>query len=216
MELSPYGFYDQNENSSGYLFEIGGAILKKIGISEPPLLLPMKRLFHKLKAGEVDCTILAATSFTRSNFHLIEPIGYSLAAGVFPRTGIKLNHYEDLQGLSIAIPRGVNISDRFDQDKSLNKISTKGYRQNVLMLEKGRVDAIVGVWGSYFFNAKELGFEPNEIFGTPLIFKKIPMWLVCQQDGPSLQDIEKLRMAIAELKKDGAIKRTIQRFLGRH
>lgn len=214
MELSPYGFYDEKGNSTGYLYDVGDTILKNLGVPGNPPLLPLKRLVHMLKTEEVDCTLLAATSFTRSNYRLIEPIGHMLTTGIFPKAGIKLSEYEDLQGLAIAIPGGVRISDRFDQDDSLNKISTKGYRQSVLMLENGRVDAIVGVWGSYVFNVLELGFEPNKIFGTPLIFKKIPIWLVCRQDGPSPQDEEKLKTAVAKLKKDGAIKRTIEKYLG--
>ncbi|MBL4741044.1 MAG: transporter substrate-binding domain-containing protein [Sneathiella sp.] len=214
MKLPPYGFFDGEGNGAGYLFDVGNAILKKASLPENAKLLPMKRLFKQLEQKAVDCTLLAATPFTRSHYRLIEPTGIFLSPAIVPKAGIDLVRYEDLQGLSIAIPRGVSFDDRFDQDETLIKSTIDNYRQAVEMLEKGRFDAIVGVLGSYLFNARLLGFQADKIFGKPLIFKKIPIWLVCNQDGPSLEIESKLKNATSELRRDGAILKIVEKYLG--
>ncbi|MEH6404178.1 MAG: transporter substrate-binding domain-containing protein [Sneathiella sp.] len=214
MEQPPYGFLDEKGQASGYLFDIGNAILKKANMPETVKLLPMKRLFKHLEYKTVDCTLLAASPFTRSHYRLIEPTGLFLSPAIVPKAGIDLNRYEDLHGLSIGIPRGVSFDDRFDQDETLKKLSIYNYRQAVKMLEKGRVDAIVGVLGSYLFNARALGYQADKIFGTPLIFKKIPIWLVCRQDDPSLEVEEKLKKATIELRQSGVISKIAEKYLG--
>ncbi len=214
MNQPPYGFFDKKGRESGYLFDIANAILQKASMPENATLLPMKRLFKTLENEIVDCTLLAASPFTRSHFRLIEPTGLFLAPAIVPRAGVDLTRYEDLQGLSIGIPLGVSFADRFDKDETLTKISIDNYRQAVKMMEKGRVDAIVGVLGSYLFNARELGLQADKIFGTPLIFKKIPIWLVCRKDGPSTEIEEKLKKAIIELRQEGVILKISEKYLG--
>ena len=87
-----------------------------------------------------------------------------------PKAGVALSRYGDLQGLKIAVPRGVSFDGRFDRGTSLTKIATNDTRESVLILERGCVDAIAGVWGSYLYNARKLGFQPDKIFGRPLMF----------------------------------------------
>lgn len=199
MNQPPYGFVDRNGNKSGYFYDIGKTILNNAGISKDIQFLPMKRLLKDVTAGVIDCTFVVNTPYARSHYRPIAPLGISLEAVIVPKAGVALSRYGDLQGLKIAVPRGVRFDDRFDRDTSLTKIATNDTRQSVLILERGRVDAIAGVWGRYLYNARKLGFQPDKIFGRPLMFNRFPIWLVCRQGGPSQLVEEKLKRATLEL-----------------
>ncbi len=212
MELVPYGMIASDGTITGYLHEISNLILKTAGYPPQNAVLPIKRVIKGLVIGEFDCSIFAETPYAKDNFKLLEKIGKKLEVGVLPAKGIKLNVYEDLSDIKIALPLGISLSPKFDTDKDLEKISSNGYFQAVKMLSKGRVNAIAGALDSMRFSARQIGLDPAQTFDKPLLFVDLDMWLTCPNKKLAPEAIERLRAAVRKLRKRGEILDIIDRY----
>ena len=213
MGQTPYGFLSEAGTPQGYLYDIANAVLKEAGFPLDNVILPHKRLMSALYAKERNCSLFASTPLVKEENILVAPIGKSVRLGVLPRAGIHLKNYEDLKHISIAVARGVSFHPRFDNDTTLNKVKTKNYYQDALMLKRGRVEAVAGALGSHLHNLKKIGWG-TENLGTPLVLTELPIWLTCVSDGPGEDAIIRLREAVRRLSQSGAINRIIERYLG--
>jgi ABC-type amino acid transport substrate-binding protein len=213
MLQAPYGMLSEEKISSGYLFDISIEVLKRAAFRDTVKLSPMKRLIRELENGHVDCTFFARTEFAVNKFMLVEPIGKMLVAGVLPRIEVKINSYNDLKKLNIGVPLGVHISPRFEADPDINRVQTVDYPVAVKMLNRGRIDGILGAIDSLKYNMKKLGVPLTKV-GKPYPFAELPIWLVCRSDGVDLAVISRLRNAVSILREDGTIAAIIERYVG--
>ncbi|MBT4082673.1 MAG: transporter substrate-binding domain-containing protein [Alphaproteobacteria bacterium] len=214
MMLSPYGFKDTKGANSGYLFDIANAIGIEASLTIVNQLAPVKRLHQQLVKGAVDCTLAARIPITEV-YQLVEPIGISVSLVVIPAAGIKLEKYEDLVGRRIAVVQGtLGAYAKFATDERLEKYMTSGYRENMLMLNRGRVDAVFGAWGSLMFNNRKLGFT-SESVGDPLILSQTPMWLVCSNNLNDASKLKRLKQATRRLRENGTITSILSSYIGR-
>ncbi len=214
MGQPPYGFWSGNGEARGYLYDIADAILARAELPGDNRVLPHKRLLSALESGERNCSLFAGTPEVRKRFRLVEPLGCTLQAGILPAAGIDLKRYEDLSNLSIAVSRGVSFNTRFDNDSALNKVVTKNYYLDAVMLKRGRVDAVAGAISSHLFNLRKLGWSVADV-GTPLVFSELPLWLACRPDDPAPESVRRLQDAVRGLREDGTVVRTIERYMGR-
>ncbi|OMH26590.1 ABC transporter substrate-binding protein [Motiliproteus sp. MSK22-1] len=214
MGQSPYGFFSEAGIPKGYLYDIANAVLEEAGFLQDTVILPHKRLMSALIAKERNCSLFASTPLISEQNILVEPIGKSVRLGVLPRAGIHLNDYEDLKSISIAVARGVAFHPRFDNDNTLNKVKTKNYYQDALMLKRGRVEAVAGAIGSHLHNLKKIGWGADNV-GTPLILTELPIWLVCIKNDLSKDLIGRLRIAVQSLRERGAITDIVEDYLGK-
>jgi len=214
MMLSPYGFKDAEGANSGYLFDIANTIGIESGLTIENQLAPVKRLHQQLIKGAADCTLAARIPITEV-YQLVEPIGISVSLVVIPAAGIKLEKYEDLVGRRVAVVRGtLGAYAKFATDERMEKYMTSGYRENMLMLNRGRVDAVFGAWGSLMFNNRKLGFAPNSV-GDPLVLSQTPMWLVCSNNLNDASKLKRLRQATRRLRENGTITSILSSYIGR-
>lgn len=212
MELTPYGMINEEGTRSGYLYEVSNLILKTAGFPPHNTVLPIKRVIKGLMVGDFDCSIFAETPFAKDNFNLLEKIGKKLEVGVLPAKGIKLRSYEDLSNIKIALPLGISLSPKFDTDKDLEKISSAGYSQAVKMLSRGRVEAIGGALDSLRYSARQFGLDPDQVFDQAYLFVDLDMWLTCPNKKLAPESIERLRIAVRKLRKNGKILDIIDRY----
>ena len=214
MMLVPYGFKGDDGKPAGYLKEIGDRIAEEAGMTIDNPLTPVRRIHQNMAKGTTDC-MLAARIPTTEAYNLVEPIGFSISLVIAPRTGLSINTYDDLYGLRIAVARGTEGAfKKFAEDDNLQRYMTSGYRENMVMLERGRVDAVYGAWGSLMFNLQQLGYDPA-IIGKPYIFNQTPMWLICANHLKDERKIRRLREATIRLRESGYILKVIRRYIGR-
>ncbi|MBT4019640.1 MAG: transporter substrate-binding domain-containing protein [Alphaproteobacteria bacterium] len=214
MKLVPYGYKNSAGENVGYLYDVSNAIMKEAGFKERNELLPVKRLHQQLVKGGADCTLVARIPVTEV-YQLITPLGPSISLVFLPRSGIVLDTYEDLVGKRIAVAKGtLGALKEFAEDDRMKRYMTGGYRENMLMLRRGRVEAVMGAWGSLIYNHRELGYELKGL-GKPLIIRQTPLWLVCSNHMKDAGKLERLRQATRRLRENGSIKTIISNYIGR-
>lgn len=202
----PYAYKNENGAYVGTLYEVASAILERSGLQGVNQVLPSTRLFQQLSKGSTDCSLMIKNNITQANFNLIEPIGEIVSTGITPRQGVDLKEYEDLSNLKIAVPRGIYIYEPFDNDGGLNKVWSTNYEHSASMLLRGRVDGMAGVVESLLFNTRKLGMAPDEI-GESLVFSRYPIWLLCAHGSVPSEILERLKTAVASLRKEGTIRK---------
>lgn len=212
IEQIPYGFMGEDDVREGYLYDIANLISAEAGFERFERLAPLKRIVRDLKADIIDCTILASTPLVHEIASVIEPIGVHLDVGVIARKEFKLDSYQDLYGVSIAVPRGVSFDEKFGKDEELQKITSKDYKQSVLILARGRVDAIAGGIDSILYNAVKSGFNIDQLFGKPLVFRSLEMALVCRKEIAESKMVMRLKAATKLLRERGAFKPVIKKY----
>jgi len=214
MEQVPYGFRTADENLTGVFYEILNNIIVASHIENKNRLQPLNRLFTVMSSRTNMCSLIADTPEIVSNLDLVEPIGLSLNLGILPKQGIKLDHYSNLKGLTIAVPLGVPLGVYFDEhfynDKTLTIVSPRNYTNAVKLLKNGQVDAIAGSILALRYIGKTEGMTSTD-FDAPLILSHNEVQLVCSR-GLALKTREKLKNTVIELKSNGTIQATLANY----
>jgi len=210
MEHVPYGYVTDTGQDTGIWFEILNEILLESNIDKRNDIVPTKRLLRYINTNKKICTLLADKRVGTDNFELLEPIGQSLTAGVLPRKGIKLVEYDDLKGITIAVPLGINFSDVFDVDKTIKKMRPPQYLNAIKMFAIGRVDAVGGAISVLKQIARQQGLSAEQ-FDEPFIFQDGDVYLMCSRHIKSTVR-GKLRMALIRLKEKGVIRKIINKY----
>lgn len=211
--LAPYAIPQKDGSHTGYMVEMAREIRKLSTFPGSDDVLPLKRLHGYLSSGKMDCSIMARVHHTESLYDMVVPIGKQIKSAIVARSGITLNSYDDLKGLTIAVPAGVTLDKKFLEDQELNKFPTSGYQQSTKMLQHGRVDAMIGVWDSYLYNMRNVGMSRDEI-GAPLILNQVPVWFMCRRDFKNDVVKTKLSDVIADLRDRGVFSGIIAKYLG--
>jgi len=212
MSLTPYGFFDEQKNPKGDLFEIAQAFLIEGDFKGEVRIEPVKRLNHSIFAKQTsDCAIIGNVPFVLEKYTLIEPIGYDLEFGLLPRKGVVIKRYADIFDLRLGVPLGVSIGRPFDDDDSLNKISTRDYQTGMLMLSRDRLDALAGVIGSLKFSGK-MNNVSEDAYDTPFITSELSFWFVCRPGFANAALEASIRRAVTTLRESGVVKRIVDRY----
>jgi len=206
----PYGFVTSKGENKGVFYEILNEIISISQIGSSHKLIPFKRVVAKMKAKQTFCTIASNDDENIALFDLVEPIGFTIFAGILPGPNIDLNDYSKLKGLRIAVPLGAYISKRFKNDNNLLKIASSKYTNAIKMLKSGRVDAVAGAMPALMYISKTQGIE-QAYFGKPLLLKSYDMYLLCSYDLP--KDTRRiLKQTIIDLKSKGKIQQILDSY----
>jgi len=209
MDQSPYGYKNSEGKDTGILFEIMNAIMKTSGMGNENKLIPSKRLIIML-SGKPTCSLIADTPGTETVLDFIVPIGYSLEAGVLPRSDRGITDYKSLHGKTVAVPLGVQFDKVFHNDTSITKVSPPKYINAMQMLKAGRVDAVAGALANLQIIAQNIGML-NKDLAPPIVLLKGEVYLVCSK-GVIASTRKKLKETVMQLKATGKIKAILHRY----
>jgi ABC-type amino acid transport substrate-binding protein len=213
MDQMPYGFSGDNGKSTGVLYDILNEIMVESGIEQPNEILSPMRIIATMTTQNNVCTLVADTPEVISMFDLIEPIGHKMAAGILPRVGAKLQNYSSLKKLTIAVPLGNYINDKFNNDNELTIVSSRNYSSAIKLLKSGHIDAIAGAISTIEFIGKKEGMTTID-FGRPLLFSQNDIQLVCTNDLAKTSR-RKLKDAVLKLKSNGEIQKILSAYFGK-
>jgi polar amino acid transport system substrate-binding protein len=96
-----------------------------------------------LRNGEVDVVAGLGKTPEREKFAFYTPFKPADALKVISKKSITINKYEDFTGKIIGVSRGTMYFSRFDNDRSLNKISIQNERVGLSLLLKNRIDLMM-------------------------------------------------------------------------
>ena len=213
MALAPYAYKNEKGKWEGNLYDISKEILREGGFTGYVRAYPVKRMMTLLKRGEADCTITAAVPYMEQNHQKIQSLGIELEFGVLPRSSVSIVNYEDLQKITIAIPRGAKLGVPFDTDTNIKKVKVLDYENAMRLLTANRVDGAAGVISSLMFSANKQGLDTLK-YGEPYIFYSLSINVYCQLGTPIESFWPKLEKAITALKQKGVIKKIMEEYGG--
>ena len=199
MALAPYGYEDADGKWLGNFLELSRAILKEGNFEGYAEVVPVRRV---LKLGHTDCAITADVERMQDNFTRVAHMGLYMDFGVLPLKSVPLKKYTDLKDVIIAVPVGSNMGMPFDGDNSLEKVEVQNYASAMQMLNRGRVEAAVGVINSLRFSALISGVDPNQ-FGDPLVFKTRNIIFYCHPESKSKPYWNEIEAAIKRMYAKG-------------
>jgi polar amino acid transport system substrate-binding protein len=209
IATAPWASYDAGGRPVGAFPELMAELERRTGKRIEMAFLPFARLFLELEAGTQDCTFVYDSAETSVYLVKGEPF-HAMPYGVVPRRGLALAAYDDLRPLSIAVPRGHQVTPRFAQDAQLSKHAVTDYQAGLQMVMRGHVDAVAGAIPTIRHLA-EAGDMADRI-GTPLVLATLPNYLKCSKRSPRVDAMGELNEGIRKLRGDG----TLERVLGQY
>ena len=129
-------------------------------------------------------------------------------------SGIKINSYSDLSGLSVAVGQGVKYFPKFDLDDSIVKVFYATVVDSFHALADGEVQAVVSteLVGKYFID--KLGFKPQiEECTFKYEPKLMPVYIGISRKSPLMQKADEIGAVIRYLQKSGELERIAKKDL---
>lgn len=210
FDLPPYAFYDGDGRGRGMLREINSEISDKAGLTHADRVMPLKRVHKELVKGDVACATFVPAPWSKSDLVQVAEITSELTSIIVPKKGLVISNFEDLHGLTMAIPRGSYSGMAVMTDPNIKRLLTNGYTQSAAILKAGRVDIIVGTDVAIYHSLGIAGVSKKEI-GTPFVFLKSPLWLQCRKDVNPVH-IAKLCRAPEQLHAEGVLAQIMSRY----
>jgi len=202
IAVSPYGI-NTGAELKGIYFELTELLLTKTALKNDHFIYPYARIIHELKIGKTDLTIMFKYPELSSYVTYIYPLP-ALKNVVIGRKNDVFPSIESLHGKVIAYLRGAKFSDVVDNNAAIFKQEVIDFNQGVILLQKGRVDAIIGPLAPIQSAANKL-YLKDDFFGEPLVVSQRTPWL--QVSNKSLQKIsvKQLKQSFALLLQQGEL-----------
>jgi ABC-type amino acid transport substrate-binding protein len=110
--------------------------------------------------------------------------------------------------------RGVHLSERFDNDKSLKLIELMNFDQATKMIDLQRVEAIAGNAFALAFQLQKLGVLEKVDLGSQLKLGEKEQWLQLSKKSKNLELLPALEQSITELKNNGVFEQILVKYYG--
>lgn len=209
IAVAPYGI-DTNGELSGIYYDLANSLLAKAGIESEHHIFPYGRIMHDLKLGKTDLTIMFKYKELADYVDYIFPLP-TLKNVVIGRKGADYHSVEQLEKLSIAYLRGAKFSDDIDNNPKIIKQTVSDFHQGLLMLQKGRVDAIIGPMAPIISAAKQLGLS-KAFFGKPLVVSERTPWLQLSKKSHHKVSAKQLKTLFSQMMAQGELKTIQQKY----
>ena len=209
IAVAPYGI-DSNGQLSGIYYDLANVLLSKAGIESEHHIFPYGRIMHELKLGKTDLTIMFKYKELFDYVDYIYPLP-TLKNVVIGRNGSDFTSVIQLEKLSIAYLRGAKFSDDIDNNPEIIKQTVSDFHQGLLMLKKGRVDAIIGPMAPIISAAKQLNLS-RDFFGKPLIVSERTPWLQISKKSKNKVSAKQLQTIFSQMMAQGELKKIQQKY----
>lgn len=209
IAIPPYGI-DSNGELSGIYYDLANSLLTKGGLESEHHIFPYGRIIHELKIGKTDITIMFKYKELADYVDYIYPLP-SLKNVVIGRKGSNFGTIKQLEKLSIAYLRGAKFSDDIDNNPEIIKQKVSDFHQGLLMLKKGRVDAIIGPMAPIISAAKALNLN-KDFFGKPLIVSERTPWLQISKKSKNYISAKKLESIFRHMMDQGELNKIQQKY----
>ena len=202
IAIAPYGIDSQGE-MSGIYYDLTNELLIKSGLTSQHHIFPYGRIIHELKLGKTDLTIMFKYKALAKYVDYIYPLP-ALKNVVIGRYGHDYQSVVQLEGLTLAYIAGAKFSDDIDNNPKILKQTVLDFHQGLLMLKKGRVDAIIGPMEPIFSGAKKLALH-KAFFGQPLVVSERTPWLQISKQSKNHISAEKLKRIFSKMMMEGSL-----------
>jgi len=179
---------------------------------------PFKRCLQLMKDGNADIQTSLLKRANREVFlqYLNKPYELITPKAFYFKKGeaSKVKTYEDLYSLQkgIGIILGGKFFKQFDEDTKLKKIGFKNVRQEIRLLELGRIDSFISteLTGDYYVT--QLGMGDKFEKSSYKYDKATSAYIVIGKKSPFITRIDEINTIMAQMIEDGFITRTKQKY----
>ncbi|MEH6496296.1 MAG: transporter substrate-binding domain-containing protein [Pseudomonas marincola] len=215
-QIAPWTYVETKEDGSRTLSgpypELKENLASISGQSIELVILPYARMLQQLKQGSCDFT-WTLWSESREEYALRGTTFLLLDFGVMAKPGTPLNSYSDLSGMTVVVPRGVKVSNKFDSDKTITKFEVVDYLQGLKMLQHKRADGIAGTFLTFSFHLNQQ--RRADVLREKLVLKTLPVTIVYSKLSQHLKTRVVIDNAMAKLVHNGFVKQTINKWFGK-
>jgi methyl-accepting chemotaxis protein len=215
----PFIIYNEKDKSlSGVDIEIIKEIYKRSNIEVEFNITTWNTSLKMVEEGLSDILPTISYDSQKENFLDFTESYRDTSKNVFlsrKDSKVIINNFSDLYSYKIGVIKGYNYSDKFNNDKKINKIENANEDTMFDKLVKGQVDAILinDFSGKYFSKTNDLGnilMEQKTCFeekdnDTILGFSKVNNLSV---------NIKQFEDGYKQLKEDGTIDKILKKYLG--
>jgi polar amino acid transport system substrate-binding protein len=208
LEVAPWAYQNKETGSIEGIFpDIVKEIENRTGNTIAITLTPYARINRELEAGRQDCTMLIREKERDGITDLGELVFYH-PIGVVPSKRLELKKYEELHGLKVSVLRGLIITDRFSNDRGIQKEEDTYYEISLRKMRHGRVDAIAGAIPTIQYLAKKNGM--HDLLGDPLELSSEPIFLQCSHKTKKKDYIDGINKSIQSIKDDLSLDKILE------
>jgi ABC-type amino acid transport substrate-binding protein len=212
MELEPYGIIPTNKGQKGIFADIMQSVGKRSGFDFKVGVFTISRLLKQLKRKQSDCSILLKIPTLDQMFVPIGSIGWEVETVIYAKPPYRINKYEDLYGLNVAVPRGAQFGHKFDQDDQIARYYTDTYRRSVTLLNSDKVEAVIGTRPSLDYIFAKKGIALNAV-SKPYVLDKKEIYVYCRTGVFNQTEIKRLKHELQSLRANGEIAHIINQYL---
>ena len=198
----------------GAYAELSREIAKGMGMEIQFKKCPLKRCLIMLKYGKVDMVVGIRDTVERKKYiHFLKtPYRMSSAKVFYLKKGMgqQVQKYEDLYKLRIIGTKlGAKYFSRFDHDLRLKTNLVKDNKQNFLMLNLGRVDAVVIAEDQGEFLISTLDLR-NKVEKAPYFHKDdTPRYVGISKQSKYIKKLEKFEGVMSQISDSGKLEEII-------
>jgi polar amino acid transport system substrate-binding protein len=213
IHSEPLGYLNEQGKVVGTHVDIINEVAKYTGLCIKTILMPYPRVWQGIELGKHDGGIVFRS---KARAHIVDYVAKirSVRVAVVARSPIELNTYDDLMGLSIAIRRGVHLSEQFDNDSELAIMEVNQYEQVIKMLMHDRVDAIAGSVFVLHYVLKVTNGLDKVDFSKKFNLGMKEQWLQLSKKSKHKDKIPMLNKAVQALISNGTLDEITEKYYG--
>lgn len=201
IEVPPFTML-HNGAPAGLLPDLIAELDRRIGGRTRMILVSVNRLRKLLETGAVDFAFLP-TGLVESKTGLM-PLARVADVGLtlWPRKGISIRHYSDMQGLVYASLRNGYFSQLFDTEPLMEYAPIDHFWQAAQLLKGGRVDAVAGAATALLYSFDKGAIDPADLGGAYVLeVSEVWLYLVPGKQRKSVDD--KLVTELEKMYREG-------------
>lgn len=217
--FAPFQIKEEGEKVRGFAIDMVTAMQQLAGHDEPLKVYPWARAYQM--ALDEPGTFIFSIARTKERERLFKWVGdyYDAIDALFAlkkRKDIVIHAIEDAKNYKTAVARGDNAAQRLEKLGFTKKhlYYVKSQEHCIRLLQKERVDLNSNAELGFYSAVKKLGFAP-EAFRRVFIISQVPLGIAAQKDTPD-ELVEKMRLALEKLKKDGTHNRLMKKWFPSH
>ncbi len=209
---APYSYHDSKTNKlTGYDVDVATAVAKDLGVKAEFSEANFDSLLASVDSKKTDSVAneITTTAERKAKYDFTEPYAYSYGVVVTRKSDNSIKSFDDIKGKKDAGQNGSNWA-KVAQDKGATLVQVNDFSQAVETLTSGRADVIVNDGLAVLDYLKQ---KPNADIKIAAKSEKTPAAHFPLRKG-SDDLTEAINKSIAELRKDGTLKKISEKYFG--
>ena len=209
MDLPPYGWEDSQHVKHGIIYELNQEIGIRSGLKFTNVILPINRMYHLLKNGEIDLISSQAHQAAQDVGDKLT-IQFKINVIAATKKGSGIQKIEDFKGKNLIYHHSASYSQLEGLPQHIQRV--KSYRQ-ILELLYFRPNKDGGVFSepAYYYWMQVMGLTPADFGNVIMIEREKEQWVFVRKDLPQKNRII-LRQIVEDIYRENLYKKLLKKY----